>query len=69
MARGVRGTIDDKIAKLNEKLAKKQAELDEIAHEIKELAAQKKAEQVQQVLKIAEDKGMSMDDILEAINK
>jgi cell division protein FtsL len=69
MPRGIKGNIDERIADLKVKLEKKQSEFNEIKSQIKTLEDQKRNEQIEKVIQMAEKQGLSIDEFLETVIK
>ena len=69
MARGVARSLDDRIVALREKLEKKQAEVAELRSAIKELEVAKQAELLTKVTETAAQKGLSVEELLNAAIK
>jgi len=69
MARGVARSLDDRILGLREKLEKKQSEISQLKSEIKELEVAKQAELLNKVSETAAQKGVSVEELLNAAIK
>jgi len=69
MARGVARSLDDRIDVLREKLEKKQSEVAELKSAIKELEVAKQAELLAKVSEAAAQKGVSVEELLNAVIK
>jgi len=67
--RGLSRSLDTRIETLKEKLEKKQAEAAEIKSAIKELEVAKQAELLAKVASVAAGKGISVDELLQAVVK
>jgi len=69
MARGVARSLDDRINALREKMEKKQSEISQIKSDIKELEVAKQAELLTKVSEAAAQKGVSVEELLNAAIK
>ncbi|MCL2857105.1 MAG: hypothetical protein FWE19_05180 [Oscillospiraceae bacterium] len=69
MARGVARSLDNRIDALREKLEKKQSEVAELKSAIKELEVAKQAELLTKVSEAAAQKGVSVEELLNAAIK
>lgn len=67
MARGVARSIEDRIGDIDAKIKKKQDELKALQEKRNELFALKKNDQAAQVIQAADEKGLSLDDIIDMI--
>lgn len=67
MARGVARSIDDRIADLNAKIQKKQDEIAALKEQRKELEEAKKSETAAKIAKLAEEKGIGLDELLNMV--
>lgn len=63
MARGVKRSISDRVAEIDEKIAKKQAEIDILKVKRRELTDLKKSEIAAKVVELSEQKGISLDEL------
>lgn len=64
MPRGVKRTIAYQIAEVDAKIQKKQAEVKELQIQRRELESTHQAEIAARIIQAANDKGISVDDIL-----
>lgn len=67
MARGVARSIEGRIGDIDAKIKKKQDEMKALQEKRNELVALKKNEQAAQVIQAADEKGLSLDDIIDMI--
>ena len=68
MSRGVRKTASDQIAEIDAKIQKKQDEIKALQSQRKELESIYQAEIAAQIIQAANQKGMSIEEVLELIN-
>ena len=66
MARGVARSLDSRMDDLRVKLEKKQTEVAEVKAQIKELEVAKQAELLTKITDVAAQKGVSVEDLLNA---
>jgi hypothetical protein len=67
MPRGVKRTTDQMIAALDEKILKKHGEINALKLQKKELATANKSELAAKVLQMVEEKGLTMEDLLQSL--
>lgn len=68
MARGVRKTASFQIAEIDAKIQKKQDEIKALQSQRKELESTHQAEVAAQIIQAANQKGISVDEVLALIN-
>lgn len=64
MARGVARSVDSRISEIDEKIKKKQNEIKALQEKRSELMDSKKNEQAAQIIQAAQEKGISLDDVI-----
>lgn len=69
MARGVARPIEEKTREIDAKIEGLQAKINDLKAQKKELLDADRAAKLQKVLEVAEEKGLSVDDIIEKISK
>ncbi|MDR2932788.1 MAG: hypothetical protein LBV27_06730 [Oscillospiraceae bacterium] len=67
MAKGVRRSIDDRIAEIDAKIFKKQEEISALKERRKELEMSRKTELAEKVVQLAEEKGISIDALFNSL--
>ena len=68
MARGVQKPISEKIAEIDGKIEGFQAKINDLKAQKKDLLDADRQAKLQTILEVAEEKGMSVDDILAKIS-
>ena len=68
MARGMVRSLDERIAVINAKIGNFQTKINELKEQRKELLDADRAAKLGKVLKVAEEKGMSVEDIIAKIS-
>jgi len=69
MPRGVKRTSEKQIAEINVKIAKKKDEIKELEAKKREIEDSQQAELAAKVVKLAGEKGVSIEDLLRSLEK
>ena len=69
MARGVRKGVESQIAEINAKIAKKKDEIKALELKRGEMVSSQQAEMAVKIMKIANEKGMTVEELLAAVEK
>ena len=69
MARGTRKTVESQVAEINVKIAKKKDEIKVLESKRQELENSHQSELAAKVVKIAAEKGVTIEELLKAVEK
>lgn len=69
MARGVRRSTEERISEIDAKILRKQKEITKLKEQRKELEDSRKTEIAGKLVQLAEDKGISLEDLLHSVQE